>query len=47
MRVLGLVQRFGSDFSIAQQVLRQNGNPDLTWKVDAGFVSVTLRPVAA
>ncbi|MFM2151736.1 MAG: hypothetical protein RL199_171 [Pseudomonadota bacterium] len=47
MRVLGLVQRFGSGFSIAQQVLRQNGNPDLAWKVDAGFVSVTMRPVAA
>jgi len=44
MRVLGLVQRFGVGISIAQAALRGNGNPPLTFQVDASRVVACLRP---
>ncbi|RRR69724.1 MAG: hypothetical protein EI684_14850 [Candidatus Viridilinea halotolerans] len=43
LRILGYVQRFGAGILLAQQALRKNGNPPLAFRVEPGFVEVTLR----
>jgi ATP-dependent DNA helicase RecG len=40
---LGYVQRFGSGIPRAQGALTRNGNPPAEFKVEAGFVHVTVR----
>ena len=44
MRVLGLVQRFGSGIGIAQDLCRANGNPPIEFEVTQQFVRATVRP---
>ncbi len=43
MRVLGLVQRFGSGLAIARRALRENGQDEPLFQVDANWVHCTVR----
>ena len=43
MRVLGLVQRFGVGIAGARKALRDNGNPELEFEVDANHVRAIVR----
>ena len=42
MRVLGLVQRFGSGLAIARRALRENGQDEPRFQVDANWVHCTV-----
>lgn len=44
LRVLGYVQRFGAGIGLARAALAQNGNPDVTFSVDASYVLAQVRP---
>ena len=44
MRVLGFVQRFGLGISTARKLLRENGHPDLEFKIDSTQVRAIIRP---
>ncbi|MGA9874261.1 MAG: ATP-binding protein [Solirubrobacteraceae bacterium] len=44
MRQLGYVQRFGVGIVTAHKALAENGNPDLSFEVEATHVAVTVRP---
>ncbi len=41
-KVLGYAQRFGAGITLAQQVLKQNGNPLATFEIEQNFVGVTI-----
>lgn len=43
MRVLGLVQRFGSGLAIARRALRENGQDEPQFQVDPNWVHCTVR----
>ncbi len=43
MRALGYVQRFGAGIPVVRRSLADNGNPDPEFRVEAGYVAVTLR----
>jgi ATP-dependent DNA helicase RecG len=44
LRNLGYVQRFGAGIAIARKALERNGNPELTFTVNAAYTLVTVRP---
>ncbi len=44
MKVLGLVQRFGSGIAISQKLCRENGNPPIEFKVTQSRVTAIVRP---
>ncbi|MBU4318054.1 MAG: putative DNA binding domain-containing protein [Proteobacteria bacterium] len=46
MRVLGFVQRFGVGISMANNALRENGNPPAEFQVNPESVLATLRRIA-
>jgi len=41
---LGFAQRFGIGIQLARAALRQNGSPDLEFRVEPSLVSATIRP---
>lgn len=43
MKELGYVQRFGVGIIVARNEMRKNGNPELEFQVEDGFVTVILR----
>jgi ATP-dependent DNA helicase RecG len=43
LRALGFVQRFGFGIETARKAMRDNGNPEIEFHVDASFVRVVLR----
>jgi ATP-dependent DNA helicase RecG len=46
MRVLGLVQRFGSGIPLARRALAENGNPPPEFAAQPNFVFATVRPAS-
>lgn len=46
LRVLGYVQKFGGGIATARRAMKENGNPEPEFRVDAGFVLVVLKPAA-
>jgi ATP-dependent DNA helicase RecG len=44
MRVLGFVQRFGVGIATARKLLRENGHPDLEFRIDPTHVRAIVRP---
>jgi ATP-dependent DNA helicase RecG len=46
LKTLGYVQRFGAGIATVKRTLRENGNPDVVFEVDSGYVLATVHRVA-